>query len=80
MSLTREEREELTLLYAEMRAGGKHWNPSEEERKESNARLDEAIWAAMCHATGRCGLFVPGQYPDTPQARLYELLNKAMMS
>ncbi len=80
MSLTREEREELTLLYAEMRAGGKGWNPSVEDRAESHARLDEAIWAALCHATGRCGLHVPGQYPNTPQARLYELLNKAVMS
>lgn len=80
MSLTPEEREELTNLYAEMRAGGKGWNPTAEERAETNARLDEAMWAALCHTTGRCGLHVSGRYPNTPQARFYELMMKALQS
>jgi hypothetical protein len=78
MSLTPQEREELATIYAQMRAGGAGWNPTAEERQESNERLNEALWAAMCHTTGRCGLFVPGQYPNTPQARIYELMIKAI--
>jgi hypothetical protein len=78
LSLTREEREELTNLYAELQRGGKAFNPSEEERKEGEIMLHTALWSAMCHTTGRCGMAVNLAYPDTPQARLYELMMKAL--
>lgn len=78
MSLTPDEREEFTNLYAQMKAGGKEWNPTPEAKEEANKRLDEALWAAMCHTTGRCGLAVDHAYPDSPQARIYQLLQKAL--
>lgn len=77
MALDREEREELTNLYAEMKFG-RAFGQDREAVTESQKRCDEAVWAAMCHTTGRCGLAVNQQYPDTPQARIYELLLKAL--
>lgn len=78
MSLTREEREEFANLYAELNRGGKAFNPSEEERKQGEMMLHTALWSAICHTTGRCGMAVNQAYPDTPQARLYELMQKAL--
>lgn len=78
MALDRQEREELVNLYAQMKRGGEGWSPSEEDRKLSNEQLELAIWSAMCHTTGRCGMAVDAAHPGTPQARIYQLLMKAL--
>jgi len=78
VSLTPEEREELTTLYAQLKRGGTSFNPSAEEREQGEEMLHTALWAAMCHTTGRCGMMVNQAYPDTPQARIYELMMKAL--
>ena len=78
VSLTREEREELTNLYAELNRGGNSFAPSDEEQRIGQQMLHTALWSAMCHTTGRCGMAVNLAYPDTPQARLYELMMKAL--
>lgn len=78
MSLTPEEREELTNLYADMAFGG-FPSRTEAEKEEAQLRLQEAIWAALCHTTGRCGLGIDNAYPDTPQARIYVLAKKALL-
>lgn len=80
MSLTREEREELATLYAQLNRGGSAFAPSEAEQREGQAMLHTALWSAMCHTTGRCGMAVNQAYPDTPQARVYELMMKAMIN
>lgn len=74
MSLTKDEREELTNLYAEL-AYGKAFGSKE---SADATMLDTAIWAALCHTTGRCGMSINQAYPGTPQARIYELLMKAL--
>lgn len=74
MSLTPEEREELTNLYADL-AYGTAFGTKESADKEM---LDSAIWAALCHTTGRCGQAIDQAYPGTSQARIYKLLMKAL--
>jgi len=78
MSLTREEREELVNTYATMAYGSVFDGKTAEQIEEDRMQLDQAMWAALCHTTGRCGMAVDAAYPDTPQARIYQLMMKAL--
>ncbi len=78
MSLTKEEREELTNLYARLNRGGEAFSPSAEDQSVGQQMLHTAMWSALCHTTGRRGMAVNLAYPDSPQARVYELMMKAL--
>lgn len=79
MSLTREERELLVNSYAELLNGGPGFSNSKEKVELGNEMARMAIWSAMCHVTGRCGMGVDYAYPGTPQATIYTLLKKAFL-
>ena len=73
MALSRAEREELADAFAELKF-------NRGVTQEDSLMADKAVWAALCHASGRCGLSVDQAYPNTPQARVYKLLHKALIN
>jgi hypothetical protein len=74
MSLIDREREDLVNSISALMGQG--FNPSGLTKAEADSQIETALWAALCHTTGRTARFFHMD-DQSPQARIYHLLFKA---